>query len=148
MQFTAFWRIFTGRAQAKAAPTGNLTFQTFQGSGESRNSGRLSSRSHSRRNCAHCSSRGITTQAAVLQKLGRLFTHPHGDRREQSAGGAAASPLCHAPAASSRRDSVSGTDARLPDQTPSTPGQGRLWGWGQVRTSALGLSDCHLVTEK
>ena len=91
MQFTAFWRIFTGRAQAKAAPTGNLTFHTFRGSGESRNSGRLSSRSHSRRNRAHCSSRGITTQAAVLQKLGR-FTHPHGDRREQSAGGAAASP--------------------------------------------------------
>lgn len=93
MQFTAFWRIFTGRAQAKVAPTGNLTLQTFRGEGsrESRNSGRLSSHSHSERNRAHRSSGGIATQAVILQKLGRLFTHSHGHRHEQLAGGAAVS---------------------------------------------------------
>mgnify|MGYP006996382904 CR=1 FL=1 len=122
MQFTAFWRIFTGRAQAKAAPTGNLTFQTFPGEGsrESRNSGHLSSHSHRERNRAHHSSRGIATQAVILQKLGRLFTHSHGHRREQLARAAAVSlhamrPLLQAGV------TLHGTNAQFPNQTPSTP---------------------------
>ena len=149
MQFTAFWRIFTGRAQAKAAPTGNLTFQTFQGEGsrESRNSGHLSSHSHRERNRAHHSSRGIATQAVILQKLGRLFTHSHGHRREQLARAAAVSlhamhPLLQAGVTLCMVQTPN-SQTRHP---PPRPGQ--ALGTGTSQSLCSWPRDCHRVTEK
>lgn len=145
--------------QAKAALTGNLTFQTYRGLKWIPGTAAVCSRLLPTVNATlTIQAETSVTQAIILQKLDRLFMHPHENRCEKLTGGIEISFFwCHPFACFNQawfhlvyRSPASQTSPGPRHPSPRGGRQGRLRGGrGNVKTStqAEWLSPSHLTPQ-